>query len=303
MVALGTKIGRQAALLLQFAMDEQDLDNDAERKIDELCDHFESELQAGHRPKIDDYLLRVSLVDRPRLTLELLRLTLDYAGREPVVERNTRPTRLLRDSPSVGASSETVAERGSADTNASGAPASLSAGASEAGPRLPRVGDFELLDELGSGGMGTVYRARQVSLNRIVALKVIRPDRLPGLSTEQRRLTIERFLRESQAATRREHAHILAVYDAGCADSVYYLAMQYVDGGSLAEKVRNGPLAGHQAATFLEPVCRALHVVHQGGIIHRDLKPSNILIDQDTGYSLISDFGLAKVRHTVVHVA
>jgi WD40 repeat protein/tRNA A-37 threonylcarbamoyl transferase component Bud32 len=162
----------------------------------------------------------------------------------------------------------------------------------------PVLGEYELLDKLGKGGMGIVYRARHQALNRIVALKVIRPDRLEDLPPPKRQEWLDRFRQEARAAARSEHAHIVTVYDVGEIDGQLYYAMQYVEGCSLAEIVRAGPLPNRRAAAYLEPVARAVHHIHTCGVLHRDLKPRNILVDRDDR-PLLTDFGLAKWQESV----
>ncbi len=161
---------------------------------------------------------------------------------------------------------------------------------------IPRVlGDYELLDELGKGGMGVVFRARQKSMNRIVALKVIRPDRLAGMTMSSRKKAIERFQTEAEAAARISHDNLVAVYDVGCESGCHYLSMRYIEGPSLADLVRKNPADNRQSAEWIEPVCRAVHAVHRQGILHRDLKPQNIMLDKATGRTMLTDFGLAKL--------
>ena len=157
------------------------------------------------------------------------------------------------------------------------------------------LGDYELLDELGKGGMGVVYRARQRKANRIVALKLIRPDRLSGLSEVSRGKIIARFRTEAQAAARLQHDNLVTVFEVGEIDGCHYFSMQYVEGGSLADKLRTGPLDNLQAAGFIEPICRAVHAAHQAGVLHRDIKPHNIMIENATNRPRIADFGLAKL--------
>ncbi|MES2789327.1 MAG: serine/threonine-protein kinase [Planctomycetota bacterium] len=152
-------------------------------------------------------------------------------------------------------------------------------------------GDYELLAEIGRGGMGVVYRARQVSLGRIVALKVL----LRGEHASS--ADIARFLHEAAAAAALDHPHITPVYEVGEQESQPYFSMKYVEGTTLSRRLLDGPIGPREAAAILEPVCRAVAVAHAGGILHRDLKPSNILIDRD-GQPLITDFGLAKRTST-----
>jgi serine/threonine-protein kinase len=153
---------------------------------------------------------------------------------------------------------------------------------------LPRTfGDYDLLEEVGRGGMGVVFRARQRSLNRIVALKVV----LSGEFASRRE--IERFRAEAEFAASIHHPNIVQVFEVGEIDDQPFFTMQFIDGTTLARKLLDGPLPPGEAARLLKPVCEAVAAAHARGLIHRDLKPSNILIDRN-GVPLITDFGLAK---------
>ena len=158
---------------------------------------------------------------------------------------------------------------------------------SEDSSRGSLFGEYELIEELGRGGMGVVSRARETARGRVVALK--RLLRGPQ-STPQ---DLERFRVESLAAARLSHPHIVSVFQVGECDAQPYFTMQYIEGTTLAQKLVDGPLSAHDAARLLEPVCRAIHYAHDCGVLHRDLKPSNILIDRE-GNPYVSDFGLAK---------
>jgi len=150
-----------------------------------------------------------------------------------------------------------------------------------------RFGNYEVLEKIGQGGMGAVYKARQLNLDRIVALKLLpfgpfsRPDLL------------HRFRSEASAAAALQHPHIVAVHDVGEHDGQPFFSMDFVAGQTLAEVVRDQPLPAKRAAGYLKTIAEAVHYAHQHGILHRDLKPSNILIDS-ADQPRITYFGLAK---------
>ncbi len=161
-----------------------------------------------------------------------------------------------------------------------------------AAQHLPRqFGDYELLEELGRGGMGIVYKARQLSLNRLVAVKML----LGAENASETERT--RFRAEAEAVAGLEHAHIVRVYEVGELEGQLYFSMQWVEGCTLADRLDEGPLSPRDAAELLSPVCRAIDFAHRNGVLHRDVKPSNILIDQQQR-PLVSDFGLAKQLKT-----
>lgn len=148
-------------------------------------------------------------------------------------------------------------------------------------------GKYELLDEIGRGGMGVVYRARQTDLDRTVALKMILSSRLA--SSED----VRRFNAEARAAGRLRHPNIVGIHEAGEVHGQHFFAMELVDGQSLAQALRGGPFDPHRAAQCVAAVGRAVQFLHEHQIIHRDLKPSNILLAAD-GTPFVTDFGLAK---------
>jgi serine/threonine protein kinase len=166
----------------------------------------------------------------------------------------------------------------------------LPAGGSSTRARVPaRLGDYEIEAELGSGAMGTVFRARQVSLDRAVAIKIMQAGAHAG--SERR----ERFQLEARAAARLRHAHLVAIHEVNeSADGVPYLVMDLVDGESLEALLSRGPLPGREAAALIAPLAEALNYAHGQMILHRDVKPANVVLDQASGQPLLTDFGLAK---------
>jgi WD40 repeat protein/serine/threonine protein kinase len=156
---------------------------------------------------------------------------------------------------------------------------------------------YEIINELGRGGMGVIYLARQQSARRLVALKLIRADRLEHLTPPQRLQWLSRFRTEGQAAARVADDRVVTVYEVGAHDGQPFYSMRYVEGKSLAENLKAGPLPNRPAAKLLEQVALAVQAVHEQGVLHRDLKPHNILLDA-RGRPYVTDFGLAKWSDT-----
>jgi tetratricopeptide (TPR) repeat protein/predicted Ser/Thr protein kinase len=246
--------------------------------------------------RVEQYLARFPSLDEPQIVARLVEqecLVRAQAGQSPAAEEYEQTLGNLLVTRTGGDTLNSPAATWRSDWSAAG----RHAGKDQALTRLPRrLGNYELLSEIGRGGMGVVYRARQLSVDRIVALKVIRADQLGSRRPPERAAAIERFRHEALAAARLAHEHIVTVYEVGEADGERFFSMRFVEGQSLADMLSQGqPLSGRKAVAYLEPVARAIATAHEAGILHRDLKPQNILVDAKTDRALVADFGLAKL--------
>jgi WD40 repeat protein len=252
--------------------------DDRERRLNEVIAGYLEDLEAGRRPD------RAGLMaGHPDLADELASF---FANRERL-ERLTAP---LRDRQPGG---ETLALLPFPANDSRPADRRETV---EGGPvgRVGYFGDYELVEVLAEGGMGVVFKARQVSLDRVLALKMIRSGRFATPDE------LQRFRLEAEAAAHLDHPNIVPIYEVGEHEGHHYFSMKLVDGGSLAAHA--GQFAGHPraAAAMVATVARAVHYAHQRGILHRDLKPANILLSARAGdpleswTPLVADFGLAK---------
>jgi serine/threonine-protein kinase len=230
-------------------------------------DNYLAALQAGRRPDRAEFLAR-----HPEMAgmLDCLDALHDLAA-----------------APAGDPSAETVAARGP-DQGGANSQSAADADAQVGNLRHQEFGRYELLEEIGRGGMGIVYKAHQKDLDRVVAIKVILAGQLASPEV------VHRFLTESRAAARLQHPNIVRVHEAGEIHGQHYFAMEYVAGTSLAALAQRGPLDPAEAARLVCTVARAVEHLHSQGLVHRDLKPSNILLDEQ-GRPFVTDFGLAKL--------
>jgi hypothetical protein len=152
----------------------------------------------------------------------------------------------------------------------------------------PQVPGHEILGVLGKGGMGIVYQARHQALNRLVALKMIKA------TGQAEAAALARFRTEAEAIARLQHPHVVQIYEVGEYDGLPYLALEFVEGGSLGQRLDGTPLPARQAGQLVEELARAVQAAHDRGLVHRDLKPTNVLLTAE-GATKVGDFGLAKL--------
>jgi len=248
---------------------------------------FDGALRSGRSVSIENMLTSVEQSLRDGLFRDLLKLEVDYrkeSGGLPTchdyLDRFPDFEEIILSFLPHTESASTIVGEAATGT------ASVARTRPDSFPR--RFGDYELINELARGGMGIVYRARHVALNRVVALKTI----LTGRSSSPQMLG--RFKREAASVARLKHSNIVAVYDYGQHDDQQFLTMEFVDGGAVSDQLRSGPMPPDRAARLMSQVADAIHYAHEHGVVHRDLKPANILLETD-GIPKVTDFGLARI--------
>jgi serine/threonine-protein kinase len=276
---------------------------DRARRIDALRDDQRRRWERGERLPAEAYLrLAPSLETDEELLVELAYgefLLREQGGEAPdsqeylrrfprcraALERQFSVHRALADDPSRAGGRTTIPVAASPTVAPQLTPPPSPAPGQHAFPRVP---GYDILGILGRGGMGVVYRARQLSLNRVVALKMIRA----GAHAEAEELA--RFRREAEAVALFQHANIIQIHEVGEHDGLPYFSLEYAAGGSLAKRLTESPPSFRESAELLAVLARAVQAAHDKDIVHRDLKPANVLLTAD-GTPKIADFGLAKL--------
>jgi len=260
------------------------------RRINEACNRFEAAWRAGAVPRLEDFVAGWEGAERTALLRELVPLDADY--------RRGRGENPGADYYAACCPGDATAIRALFAELPSGRqpPRPPTVPADEAPGLWPRaettggtaaVPGYEILAELGRGGMGVVYKARHVGLNRVVALKMILAGGHAGPDD------LARFRREAEAVARLKHPNVVQIYDIGEAGGLPYFSLEFVEGGSLDRRLAGTPLPPIEAAALMETLARAMAAAHAAGLVHRDLKPANVLLAPD-GTPKVTDFGLVK---------
>ncbi len=271
------------------------------KRVDAACDHFESAWKAGQRPRIEDYLGEIAGAERSALCHELLVVELVYRyrlGERPTPEEYWErfPTQVNLVDTALDELDLSVPQDPQSTTRSyhpgreSPDPEGSLAQRPEKRIRKagwPEIAGYDILAELGQGGMGVVYLARQTGLNRRVAVKMIRGG------SQARPEQFARFRVEAEAVAQLRHPNIIQIHEIGEVDGLPFVSLELLEGGSLADRLKGTPQPARSSAELLITLVRAVQAAHEVGIIHRDLKPSNVLFTGD-GTPIITDFGLAK---------
>jgi serine/threonine protein kinase/tetratricopeptide (TPR) repeat protein len=276
----------------------------AAEALDLIYGEFLLRQQRGETPTLDEYLWRfpqheTQLRLMVELEGELAAAGIDASSSDELVSTVTGPP----DPPTPPAEGEPGTVPQAPDRVAAMIQAGQELLAPQGAPEARRILGYEVLGELGRGGMGVVYQARQVGLNRLVALKMIRAGSYAGPAE------LARFRAEAEAVARLQHPNIVQIYEIGECHGLPYFSLEFCAGGSLADHLHGTPLPPPQAAELAETLARAVHAAHQAGVVHRDLKPANVLLSFSGGSETrarvsdpplnefvpkVTDFGLAK---------
>jgi len=267
------------------------LQEDEFQELRQVCCELRERLRAGESARVEELLeIHPLLARNDDAVLELIHAEVstrnDMGQRSTLEEWEERFPRLLPRMEQIVSLRSVFDSEMPTLTDSSAGTADPLASVQAPDGRL-RIGNYQILQEIGRGGMGVVYKARQANLSRIVALKMILAGEHSGLRERAR------LRNEAQAAAQLMHPNVVQIFEIGEHQGLPFLAMEYVAGGNLTRTLRAMPQAFRWSARLTETMARAIHVAHQRGIVHRDLNPSNILIALD-GTPKISDFGLAK---------